>query len=103
MHAFRSSLFLFISFVSFSKGFYENFDNLKCLGNFENFKVKNFDEIRDSLLKRQNDIHSCSKCVYGENTNFFRRNKDEYNFFDDIKDEEIDIFKMMETDPTYCG
>jgi len=102
MHAFRSSLFLFISFVSFSKGFYENFNNFKCLGNFENFKVKNFDEIRDSLLKRQNDIHSCSKCVNTENTSLLRRNKDEYNFFDDIEDEEIDIFKMMETNPTYC-
>ena len=103
MNALKSFLFVFINFVCFSKGFYENFDKYKCLGNFENFKVKNFEEIRDSLLKRENDVLSCSKCVNSESASLFRRNRDDYNFFDDIEDEEIDIFKMMETDPAYCG
>ena len=103
MNALGSFLFLFINLVSFSKGFYENFDNLKCLGNFENFTVKNFDEIRDSLLKRENGIYSCSKCINSENQNLLRADKDGYDFFDYIEDEEIDIFKIIETDPTYCG
>ena len=89
-------------FICLSKGFYENFDNLKCLGSLENFKVENFDEIRENLLKREKDIHSCSKCLKNENMNSLQDHNADYFLFGSI-DEQIDIYELMKTNPSYCG
>merc|ERR1712183_208889 len=73
----------------------------KCLGNLENFKVENFDEIRENLLKRENEIHSCSKCLKNENMNSLQDCNEDYFLFDSI-DEQIDIYELMKTNPSYC-